>query len=244
MDPLYSILTATLVVSVVSFVGIFFASTFVHKVMRLMISFAAGALLATAFFDLLPEALETVDTKTALALTLGGMVIFFILDRFIFWYHCHKEKCKVHSFTYLNLIGDGMHNFIDGMIISASFLTDTALGVATTLAVIFHEIPQEISDFSILIYGGFKKNKALLFNFLTAITAVVGALVVYYFSINVALFSGVLVALAAGGFIYIAGSDLIPEIHKEKHLRLSITQLLIFLLGIAIMWLISSFLHA
>lgn len=243
MEALYNTLIATILVSLISFVGLFFASKFVHKYMRLMISFAAGALLAAAFFELMPESASSLGIENALLLTLAGFVVFFIFDRFIFWYHCHKNHCKVHSFTYLNLIGDGLHNFIDGMIIAASFMTDFALGISTTTAVVLHEIPQEISDFSILIYGGLKKKKALIFNFLTALTAIVGALVVYYFSLNVEMLSGFLIAIAAGSFIYISGSDLIPEIHKEEHLRLSVTHLATFIVGILVMWIVGGLFH-
>ena len=234
METIYYILLATFFVSMVSFAGVFFGSRFIQKILKYMLSFAAGALFAAAFFEILPEAADTIDIRTSLFWALGGIVMFLVLDRFIFWYHCHKTGCKVHTFTYLNLIGDGLHNFIDGMVISAAFITNIALGVTTTIAVIFHEIPQEIGDYSILIYGGFKKKIALLFNFLSALTAIIGALVVYYLPFDIKLFSGYLLAIAAGGFIYIAGSDLIPEIHKEEKLRASVIQFIAFLFGIII----------
>jgi len=156
------------------------------------------------------------------------------MEKFLYWRHCHEEKCPVHTFAYLNLIGDGIHNFIDGMLIAASFILSYDLGVATTLAVIFHEIPQEIGDFGVLIYGGFTKRKALAYNFVSALTAVAGALITYY----LAYIQGVehfLVPFAAGGFIYIAATDLMPELHKKSHAIESIIQLSAILAGIGLM---------
>nr|MCK4930304.1 ZIP family metal transporter [Nanoarchaeota archaeon] len=162
----------------------------------------------------------------------------FVLEKFLFWRHCHKEHCEVHTFTYLNLIGDGLHNFIDGAIIAASFLVDFSLGISTTLAVIFHEIPQEIGDFCILIYGGWERKKALIFNFISALMAVIGALAVYFFSNQISDLIPILLSFAAGGFIYIAASDLIPELHKEPNLKKSLVSFSFFLLGIVFMFLL------
>ena len=143
------------------------------------------------------------------------MLLFFVLEKFLYWYHCHKGKCDVHTFQYLNLFGDGIHNFLDGVIIAATFMTDTGLGVVTTAAVIFHEVPQELGDFGVLIYGGFSPKKALFYNFLSALTAFLGALVAFYFGLSDG-HTSFLVALAAGGFIYIAAADLLPELQRQK----------------------------
>ena len=147
----------------------------------------------------------------------------------------------MHTFTYLNLIGDGIHNFTDGLIIAASFVTDFRLGIITTLAVIFHEIPQEMGDFGILIYGGIKKSKALLFNFICALTAVFGALIGYFLSNITDNISVFLISFTAGGFIYIASSDLIPELHKQKDVKRANIAFIAFILGLLFMTLIKIF---
>ena len=165
------------------------------------------------------------------------------MERVLHWNHCHNHgDCEVHTFSYMSLIGDGIHNFIDGLIIAASFIVSIPLGFLTSLAVIAHEIPQEISDFSILIYGGFSKKKALFFNFLSALTAVLGVLVGFVLSSSVENFVMYLLPIAAGGFIYIGASDLVPELHKEKDLKKSILSFGFFILGIVIMYLFKIYL--
>jgi len=198
-----------------------------------LIGFASGSLIGGAFIHLLPESLEETG-QTVFYYVIVGIVFFFIMEKFLYWRHCHEEKCPVHTFAYLNLIGDGIHNFIDGMLIAASFILSYDLGAATTLAVIFHEIPQEIGDFGVLIYGGFTKRKALAYNFVSALTAVAGALITYY----LAYIQGIehfLVPFAAGGFIYIAATDLMPELHKKSHATESLIQLFAILAGIGLM---------
>ena len=142
----------------------------------------------------------------------------------------------VKRFIYLNLLGDGIHNLVDGMVIAASFLITTPVGLATTVAVIFHELPQEIGDFGVLVYGGFTRYRALFANFLSALTAVVGAFISNYFSSHVDNFVGLLVAFGAGGFIYLAASELIPEIQKEENIEKSIIQFVLFVFGIVLIW--------
>ena len=201
--------------------------------MTALVGFASGSLIGGAFIHLLPESLEETG-QTMFYYVIVGIVFFFIMEKFLYWRHCHEEKCPVHTFAYLNLIGDGIHNFIDGTLIAASFILSYDLGVATTLAVIFHEIPQEIGDFGVLIYGGFTKRKALVYNFVSALTAIAGALITYY----LAYVQGIeqfLVPFAAGGFIYIATTDLMPELHKKSHAIESIIQLLAILAGIGLM---------
>ena len=144
-------------------------------------------------------------------------------------------KTHIHPFAYMNLIGDSLHNFIDGLIIAASFITNIQLGIATTLAVALHEIPQEIGDFAVLIYGGFSRSKALFYNFLSASVAVIGAAVGFYFANHLVGFSGILLPIAAGGFIYIAACDLIPELHKQPDLKTATSAMGFFLAGIMLM---------
>ena len=164
------------------------------------------------------------------------------MERYLHWRHCHeKGDCKTHAFTYLTLVGDGFHNFIDGMVIAASFTVSIKLGLVTTLAVILHEIPQELSDFAVLVYGGFTKKKALLLNFASALMAMVGAVVGFFLTGLSVNFSNFILPITAGGFIYIATSDLIPELHKENDLKRSTAAFFAFLLGIAFMALAKKF---
>ncbi len=238
MALLVWILGAVILTSFVSLIGILSLSLkkgLMDSILFYLVSFAAGSMLGAAFLDLLPEAQEAIGNP--FAFVIAGFLLFLIIERFIFWHHHHrhgKKGHKVHSYTYMNLIGDGVHNFIDGAIISASFLTSIPLGIAATVAIILHEIPQEISDFSILIYGGFSKSKALFFNFLTALTSVLGAVIAFYFSAVAENFVPYLLAAAAGGFIYIASVDLIPEMSKETEIRKSVVQLVLFCSGILV----------
>jgi len=163
-----------------------------------------------------------------------GLLLFFILEKFLYWRHCHKDKYYIHSFAYLNLLGDGLHNFIDGLIIAAAYLINISLGITTTIAIILHEIPKEVGDFGVLVYAGFKKKKALFYNFLSALTAILGAILGYLISggFNITI----LLPFAAGGFIYIAATDLIPELHKRVKVSESIFQLIFILIGLILMW--------
>jgi zinc and cadmium transporter len=240
MNLLGSILTATLIVSLISMAGIFFIwmkERALEKAIEYLVSFAVGGLLGGAFLHLLPESIKSGD-PLIFTYVISGIIVFFVLEKLLRWRHCHKKQCDAHTFTYLNLIGDGVHNFIDGMIIAASFLTDIRLGVVTTIAVAAHEIPQELGDFGILVYGGFSKAKALLANFLTALTAIVGALVVYYTYGRIIWLNQYLVPFTAGGFIYIALVDMIPELHKGAKGGKILAQLLFILGGLGLMWLL------
>lgn len=204
----------------------------------MLVSFSAGALLGDSFIHLIPQISETTGFGLNAAVSLlAGIMIFFILEKFIQWRHCHvpTSKSHPHPFAYMNLIGDGLHNFIDGMLIAASYIVSIPLGIATTLAVIFHEIPQEIGEFGVLISGGFSRLKALFFNFLSALTAVVGAIVILIIGTRVQGITEFLIPFTAGGFIYIAGSDLIPEMHKENKIGKSLLQLVGLAAGMGIM---------
>lgn len=239
------ILASTFVVSLISLIGILALSIkekLLQNILFGLIGFSAGALLGSAFLHILPEALENAKSVTVFYELIFGIVIFFLLERYFYWRHCHEGHCDVHAFTYLNLVGDGMHNFIDGMVIAASFIVSTKLGVVTTAAIILHEIPQELGDFGVLVYGGFSKQKALMYNFISALMAVCGALVGYLVSGFAQGFSNFVLPLAAGGFIYIATSDLIPEIHKEKDVKRSTLAFVAFLFGILFMALVRHFL--
>jgi zinc and cadmium transporter len=232
------ILLAVVIVSLVSLVGIFFLvikEKIMQRILILLIALASGSLIGGAFFHLIPESMS-LGIKNVSLLFVLGLLIFFILEKFLHWRHCHEKNCEEHVFTYTVLFGDGLHNFIDGIVIAASFLVNISVGIATTLAIILHEIPQEIGDFAVLRYGGFSKKKALFYNFLIALTAVIGALVGYFLrsSINETIF----LPIAAGGFLYIAATDLIPELHKKSQLGESLLQLLFILIGLGLILLL------
>jgi zinc and cadmium transporter len=238
MNDLVAILTSVTTVSLIAFVGIIFIGLkeeILKHITMALVGFASGTLLGGAFLHLLPE---SINPKGDLTITfycvILGIVSFFAMEKFLYWRHCHEEKCPIHMFVYLNLVGDGIHNFIDGMVIAATFTLSFSLGFVTTLAVIFHEIPQEIGDFGILIYGGLSKRKALICNFISAITAILGAMITY-FSASFQSIETLLVPFAAGGFIYIAATDLMPELHKKRRGGESLVQLLVILLGIGLM---------
>lgn len=203
-----------------------------------LVSLSAGALIGGAFIHLLPEAALILDPSVLFLTTLCAFVFFFLLEKLLRWRHCHKESCEVHTFGYMSLFGDSIHNFIDGLVIAAAFLVDIHIGIATTLAIALHEIPQEIGDFGVLIHAGFKRFTALIANYSVALFVVVGGVVGYFVREPLEHLLPYLLPFAAGGFIYIAASDLMPEIRKEKHLGKSILNFIIFIAGIALMMLV------
>ncbi len=238
---LYALASVALV-SIVSLVGIFTLSikeSRLRSILIYLVSFSAGALFGDAFFHLLPEAAEKSGFTLEMSLSvLGGILLFFIVEKVVHWRHCHMppdDHDHIHPFAWMNMVGDVVHNFIDGLIIGISYLVSVPVGIATTVAVILHEIPQEIADFGVLLHGGFSKKKALLYNFFTSLTAVLGAVIALVLGSAVEGLSSILVPLAAGGFIYIAGADLIPELHKEVGTKKSVMQVLVILLGFAVM---------
>jgi len=238
---LYSLLSVFLV-SCISLIGLFTFSikqSTLSKILLYLVSFSVGGLLGDAFIHLLPEAIK-INTELNLSFyVLLGILISFVVEKFIHWRHCHIPTSKEHPhpFAIMNLIGDSVHNFIDGLIIGASYLASLQIGIATTIAVMLHEIPQEIGDFGVLIHGGFKKNKALFLNFVTALTAVAGMLVSLVIGNYIQSLNNALIPFAIGGFVYIASSDLIPELHKETDPIKSFKQLISILFGIGIMYL-------
>jgi len=232
---------ASIVVSLVSLIGIFsllLKEGLLNKLLIMLIGFSAGGLIGGAFLHLLPEALEQASSHIVFPYLILGFIAFFILEKYFHWRHCHEGVCSVHAFTYLNLIGDGIHNFTDGLVIGASFIVSIDFGIITTLVIIMHEIPQEIGDFGVLVYGGFSKLKALYYNFVIALTCVLGTVVGYFISVYIQNFSPFLLPFTAGGFIYIAACDLVPELHKQKDLKKSVFSMSAFLCGILFILLI------
>ncbi len=241
---LFYIILSTLAVSIISFIGVF---VFFQKkenytgFLKVIISLAAGALLAVTFTDLLPEAIESGNDINNIFLTvLVSFLAFFILERFIHWHHCH---CDYHghaapenkkNIIWTNLIGDGLHNIMDGFLIATAFILNPVFGVVTTVAVALHEIPQEIADFGVLLYSGLSRKKALLFNFLFALTAVVAGIVFYYFGKNFEHLIPYFAAFAAGNFIYLAAADLIPELHHDQTKKNILKHTLWLLVGVGI----------
>ncbi len=238
------------IVSLISLIGaltLYFRADFLKKILLFLISFSAGTLLGDVFLHLLPEAMEDASSIAGMsALILAGITLFFVLEKLIYWFHRHEythwfspphedRVAKTHPMAFTNLIGDGLHNFIDGMMIAGSFLISVPMGIATTLAVIFHEIPQEIGSFGVLIHAGMSRGRALWFNFLSALTAIFGAIIVLLLGSRIEMFLTFVIAITIGGFIYIAGSDLIPELHKERSMKNTAYQIAFFALGIGVM---------
>lgn len=242
------ILIAVAIVSLISLAGVFLL--FLRRkslsfLLPLLVPFSAGVLIATALLDLLVEALEEAVATQIFLYVIAGILIFYVLEKFIHWHHHHVHKGKEeHAFTYLNLIGDAAHNFIDGAIIAASFMSNFSLGIVTTIAIIAHEIPQEISDFGLLLYGKMKPGKALMYNFLSAAFAFVGAFAAYFLLGAVTNYLPILLAFAAGSFIYIAMADIVPEMQREKDPQRSAFQFVMILAGIAtILGILNAFGH-
>ena len=207
---------------------------FFSKTLIVLVAFSVGALLGGAFFHLIPEALKSLKLITTIILFVLGIFIFFMLEKLIHWRHCHDENCKTHPFSYLILYGDAMHNFIDGLLIASSFLISIPIGIVTSILVLAHELPQELGYFGVLVHGGFSRSKALFFNLLSQLTSVLGGLIGYYF-IQAHNYAILLLPIAAGGFVYIAVQDLIPEILKEKDTMKRIINLLGIIAGLGVL---------
>lgn len=241
---LYALISVILV-SLISLIGIFTLAineALLRKILLLLVSFAAGALLGDVFIHLLPEAVNEFGFSLEVSLyILLGILVFFVLEKMIQWRHCHTitSKAHMHPVVFMNLMGDGMHNLMDGMIIAGSYIASIQLGIATTIAVVLHEIPQEIGDFGVLVHGGFNRAKALLFNFIFALFSVLGAVIVLAIGSAIENFPIIILPITAGGFIYIAGSDLIPELHKTcVPASKSMAQLIAFVGGMFVMLLL------
>ncbi|MGB9721650.1 MAG: ZIP family metal transporter [bacterium] len=237
-------ITSVVIVSLISLIGILFIKINSQKLSRFllfMVSFAAGTLFGDAFIHLIPEAFEKIGNGLKVSLLIiTGVLIFFVLEKFVRWRHCHIPTSKEHPhpMVTMNLIGDLVHNLIDGMIIGASYSISIPIGVATTFAVVMHEIPQEIGDFGVFIHGGLTIEKALFLNFLSALTAILGGIISLLAGPFVKDYSATLLPLTAGGFIYIAGSDLIPELQGCETASASFFQLISMICGIGIMTLL------
>jgi zinc and cadmium transporter len=257
MSTLEYILLFTFLGSIGSLIGGFILLSkekFARKISHFLASFAAGTFLGTAFFDLLPEAFHVMEELgreefelTIFSWTLFGIVLFFLIERFIHWFHHHEEHHVHHeaskSTVPLIIISDTIHNFLDGIVIAATFLVSIPLGIITTFAVAMHEIPQEIGDFGILLHKGLSRKKVILVNVLSAASAFVGALLSYWIGSGLEAYIPIFLSIAAGFFIYIASSDLIPEIHYEKRKGFAFIETMLLLSGIALIYFSVTFLH-
>lgn len=243
MNSLFYALLAALIISLFSLIGaasLGLSAKLLKKILLLLVSFSAGTLMGGAFFHLLPEALlYEADANKVFIYVLAGFCLFFLLERVLRWRHCHDGGCETHRHLgWLNLVGDGAHNLLDGLVLISAFSVSPALGLPVALSITFHEIPQELGDFGVLLYAGFKKTTALFYNFLSAFLAVAGVFIGYFLIDRVEGLSLFLLPFAAGGFIYIAASDLIPEIHQEKDASRSIFAFVVFLLALGLMLLL------
>jgi zinc and cadmium transporter len=240
------ILLATLLDTALAFSGILailWNRKRVHSIVFFLVALSAGTLLGGAFFHLIPESIEAMSPIVLSSILMLGFVVFYVAERFLFWHHCHEGECKVHPFTHLILWGDAVHNFIDGIVIAGSFIVSVPFGIVTSILIFSHEIPQELGDFGVLIHGGMKVKRALILNALSQATCVIGGVLGYFFAQYTA-FSIYLLPFAAGGFIYIAASDLIPELHKEPNKLKSMGSLLMFLIGLGFVLLFKLIFHS
>lgn len=233
-------LISVLAISLISFLGILTVAIKQHylkKILVFLISFAAGGLLGDVFIHLLPEMIEEHDFNLMSSLyILLGILLFFVLEKIIHWRHCHLSATRQHAhpLAFMNLVGDALHNFIDGILIAGSYFLSIPVGIATTLAVALHEIPQEMGDFGVLLHSGMTTKRALFYNFLSALSAVAGALIVLLVGPSLEI-TKVIIPVTIGGFLYIANADLIPELHKEVNPWNSLGQILAFLVGVGVM---------
>ncbi len=242
---LYAIGSA-LLVSLIAFVGVLFLSFRIEKLKKIifiLVSFAVGGLLGNAVFHLLPESYMQIGNPVTVAvLLMAGLLMLFVLEKFFHWQHHHEldhHKKEIKALGPISLVADGFHNFVDGVLIASAWMVSPEIGIATTLAVVIHEIPQEISDFGILIHAGYTKGKALLANFIAACTAILGASLTLLLGSYIQNLSIYILPFAAGGFIYLAASDLIPELHKDHSRSNAIIQLIFILAGLGLMYFIS-----
>lgn len=259
MDALTWIVLFTLLGGVLSVMGaslvLFLPKKIISKALPFSVSFATGALLSVSFVGLIPHALEEVGAENfhTLSITiLAGLMFFFVLEKMVLWRHCHHDDCEghvdVHAHSHksagtLILVGDTVHNFVDGVLIAAAFLTDIHLGIVTALAVTTHEIPQEIGDFAILLQSGFTRKKAIVYNVISSFATLIGGLLAYFWLADFHFVLPYVLAFAAASFIYIAVADLIPTLHKRISPAAAFEQIILMLIGIGLIAWLHSFIH-
>ncbi|MEX0895408.1 MAG: ZIP family metal transporter [Patescibacteria group bacterium] len=243
MPILIQIILATSIISLAALGGA--AALLLHKhalqkILFPLVSLSAGTMLGAAFFHLLPESLEDLAAEQAMLYVLLSFLSFYLIEKFLLWHHCHGEDCELDAKTYghMNLIGDSVHNFIDGLIIAVAFIADPTLGVVTAIAVASHELPQEIGDFGVLLHAGWQYKKALLANFLVALTVVLGGVFGFFLAEGSEQVAHLLMPVAAGAFLYIAASDLLPELRQHRGHKQSMISITLLAAGLALMYFI------
>ena len=239
-------LASVTVVSLVSLIGLVAISSNragIQRVIFVTVSLAVGAMFGDAFIHLLPQSFRSAEgsTLSTSLYALAGVLLFFLLEKFLLWRHEHIPHygACIHPVGYVNVVADGLHNFIDGLLIASSYLVSLPVGLGTTLAVLLHEIPQEIGDFGVLLHAGFRPLQAVGVNLLSAAMAILGAILALLAGGFLKPLPTIILPLTAGGFIYIAGSDLVPELHKEREPVKSLVQFLAISAGIGLMWLLT-----
>jgi zinc and cadmium transporter len=237
MRILLYIIISTFLISIASFIAAIFLAfkeEKLKKIILILVSFSTGALIGGAFLHLLPESIQKLGNNLNVYIPLLiGFSIFYLLEQFIHWHHCHKtpsEHNQEEPFTYLILLSETVHNFIDGVLIGAAFVVDIRIGLVTWFVIAAHELPQKLGDFGVLIHGGWKKTKALMFNFFSSLAIIIGGVLAYFLSSKINIVY--LIPFAAGTFIYIGASDLIPEIKNHNSLKKNLTHFIFFVLGI------------
>ncbi|HPT66395.1 MAG TPA: ZIP family metal transporter [Candidatus Woesebacteria bacterium] len=242
MQNLFLSIISVSVVSLLSISSIFFLflkKKTSQKINLLLVSFAIGALFGDTFIHLLPEAFNNLNSLTVSFLIISGILLFFVLEKILRWHHCHEIGCcqsESKHLIALNTFGDTIHNFIDGMLIAASFMVNLKLGIFTSVAVLLHEIPQEVGDFAVLIQGGLSLQKAVLYNLVSASSSILGVILVFILGTRISFLSIYLLPITGGAFIYLAASDLIPELHRhDQPLSNSFLQFIFIVFGVALM---------
>ena len=240
------ILFGGVLMSVIALVGsstLLFSDETLRRLLLPLVAFAAGSLLGGAFFHMLPTALSEMSGPTEVFVwLLGGFLLFFVIEQFLHWHHCHRDVAECREpLTYLILLGDGLHNFMGGLAVASAFLVDIRLGISTWLAAAAHEVPQELGDFAVLVHGGWSTGRALLFNLLSGLTFLVGSLAAYGASRSLDV--DFLLPLAAGNFLYIAASDLVPEVNKNESVPHNLIHLASFSAGIGLLLILRVGLH-
>ena len=221
---------------------------------QVLISYAVGTLLGAAFLEVLPHAFRMAESVEQMAATvLAGILIFFVLEKLVLWRHCHVEQCEAHDppqprhdhgrSGMMIMIGDTFHNFVDGVLIAAAFLANHELGIVTAIAIIAHEIPQEVGDFLILLHSGYSKSRALLFNLLSSAAMVAGGVLAYFALQTLQEWVPHLLALAAASMLYVSVADLIPGLHRRPELQATLQQVVLIVLGVATIWLVGELAH-
>lgn len=245
MSVWFNILGSIIAVSLLGLAGgllLLWKEKLARRISHFLVSFGAGALIGIVFFDLLPEALDgTADATRVLQVTFAGFLLFYIIEKSVSWYHCHHHEAVTRVPRYLIVLGDFIHNMIDGMLIAATFLIDVRLGLIAAVGVLLHELPQEVGDFGILLHSGLSRARVIGYNLLSSVGALAGGIVVLLFGARLEQFAPILIALVAGNFLYIAAVDLIPSTHHHENTsrHREALHVAVFILGAAIMWIVS-----